>query len=58
MFGYIAKILSMAFKTEAVPSLKQEERKNVSEELGMLVDLVGRRQGISLLNLFLLMMGN
>lgn len=48
----------MAFKTEAVPSLKQEGRQNVGEELGMLVDLVGRRQGISLLNLFLLMVGN
>lgn len=31
----------MTFKTRVVPSLKQEERQNMDEELGVLVDLVG-----------------
>lgn len=56
--GYIAKIIYMAFKTEAVPSLKLEEGQNVGEELDVLVELVGRRQRISLLYLFLLMVEN
>lgn len=31
----------MTFKTRAVPSLEREERQNMDEELGLLVDLVG-----------------
>lgn len=41
----------MTFKTGAVPPVEQEERQNMGKELGMLVDLTGRRQGNSLLKL-------
>lgn len=38
----------MAFKNRAIPSLEQEDRQEVDEELAMLVDLVERSQVKSL----------